>query len=155
AGQYHRYHCGPGGSANESYATGDKPYAEGEVRWNKKTQVSRFAAASSCRKDLHWFVLTAACIKHWNDANQNRLALQSRRSHHRLGKAKARSGHVIGVDLDAQPAATQQLGGLAGDIAAGEWVQHQLTGLGQKTDEEIRQFDRKTRGVDGQAGRTA
>ena len=76
AGQYPRYDGGPGGSANESYATGDKPYAECEVRWNEKTQVSRLTAASSCRKDLHWFVLTAACTKLSINANQNRLALQ-------------------------------------------------------------------------------
>ncbi len=72
---------------------------------------------------------------------------RSRRPHHGLGKPKARAGHVIAVDLNAQPAALEYLGGLAGDVAAGERVQNKLTWLRQKANEEIRQLGRKAGGV--------
>src|SRR5260370_8912485 len=70
-------------------------------------------------------------------------------------EAQSRAADVIAVDLDADPEAFEALGDLAGDVAAGEGVEDQLSRLGQEADEEFRQAGHKAGRVDGQARRPA
>ena len=44
-------------------------------------------------------------------------------------EAQLRAGDVVGVDLDAEPAAAEALGDLAGDVAAGERIDDELAAL--------------------------
>src|SRR4051794_27448587 len=70
----------------------------------------------------------------------------------RLGETQLCAGDVVGVDLDAQPLATQGLGDLARDVAAAERVEDRLAFLRQEANEEVGQLRRKTRGMNRQAG---
>src|SRR5581483_4875776 len=61
------------------------------------------------------------------------------------------AGDVVGIELDADPAAPELLGDPAGDVAAGEGVEDELPRLGQEANEEFRYAGHEAGRVNGQA----
>src|SRR5579875_2685296 len=59
------------------------------------------------------------------------------------------------MNLDAQPTSPQLVRHVAGHVAAGEGVEHELSRLGQEANKKLRHLSGKACGVDGQAGDAA
>src|SRR4051812_45235812 len=101
---------------------------------------------------------SAICTRTWKSGSPGTSAccgIGLRRADDGLGETEPRAGHVVGVDLDADPTAAKRLGHLAGHVAAGEGVEYDLARLGHEANEEFRHRRRKAGGVDGQPRRAA
>src|SRR5262245_41868456 len=109
---------------------------------------SATATASRSTTSACWATSTTTCCN--ASAAISRCCATGRRGRDRLVvEAQSRTGHIVGIDLDAQPASLQTLGDVAGHVAAGERIEYQLPGLGQEADEELRHRGRETRRVNG------